>query len=216
MRKPIYCLLATFAPLPLAAAEVDLPDYPWWPNNTMVVDEAHLANKAGEYCATGQVDPVQFYLGWLPLQGFDAVCPATAEERDQILGDLYVSGYFGGLWLRDALDDVAARRAADLAKTNTAVERLVFAALEAQVGHTVQRGEDGSSAQVLVASRAGAPGLLGIYGYNLGYLQVLFENPSPGATTPPDALVCGDYLLDCASPYQDLAILDTFAPAIPS
>lgn len=221
MKSSTLLLLITLSPLPLLAAEVELPEYPWWPNNTMAVDDAHLSAKAGEYCASGQSDPVQFYLGWLPLQGFDVVCPATPEERDLILGDLYLSGYFGGLWLRDALDDVATAavldevsRAAALARTTTVVERAVFAALEAQVGHTVTRGEEGSPGQVLLASRAGAPSLLGIYGYNLGYLQVLFENPSPGATTPPDALVCGDYLLDCSSPYQDLAILETFSPAI--
>ncbi len=99
---------------PQAQAEtsVVIPSYPFWPNDAMVVDSTLVSDMAADYCASN-ADPSSegFFYGDLPLASIDALCTTPDAGVPSLLGNLYLSGYFGGIWLRDNLDDDAAARA---------------------------------------------------------------------------------------------------------
>lgn len=214
--KSSACVLAFLAlATPVDAAEVMVPAYPWVPNDTFEVDPASLEAFAEPWCAAGGGDPVDFYLGEMPLAAFDALCGATPEEASVLLGDLYISGYFGGVWLRDALDASApAAPFTRAALTGPALDAVLIRTLAAVAGAQLDRAQTGGDAEVVAAARAAVGTLYELYGYNLGYLKVILENPPPGVPAPEDALVCGDAFLDCRSPAYELEVLDAFAPAL--
>lgn len=81
-------------------------------------------------------------------------------------------------------------------------------------GQQVALARTGSYTEVLTQTRQSLPGQLSTFGYNLGYVEVLLENPPEGITPDPDVLICGDYFLDCQSAYLALGILTTFEPAL--
>lgn len=218
----------------LNAAEVTLPAYPFWTNPTFRVSQVTLDDAAGAYCAAEgpAADPLDFFYGTLALETMDALCqPAlTNAERDKLLGSLYVSGYFGGIWLRDALQDTSPRTLEQLRRRmlraqplqasrpggryGSPSEFVVFQALASTVAGQRRAAEQGTDSDVIVENYQSIPDLLYLYGYNLGYIQVLYANPPTGIELPPDALVCGDYLLDCSSPDIDLDVLSAYAPAL--
>jgi len=215
----------------------ELPPYPWVDNTTFVVDEAQLAVEAATYCAAeSEPNAVDFYLGTLPYETFDALCLDVDADTDVLLGNLYISGYFGGLWLRDALYEAPARLSeAHLgaleaqyglahgdfgANMSTArgpsTEGLLIRSLAALAGRPIDRAQSGGDTEVVLAARSALPMLLTLYGYNLGYIQVLLENPPPGDPTHGDALDCGEGFLDCSSEDIELDIFDAYAPVLSS
>lgn len=221
----------------LQAAEVTLPSYPFWTNPTFRVSQVTLDEAAGAYCAAEgpQADPLDFFYGTLALETMDALCqPALSDvERDKLLGSLYISGYFGGIWLRDALQDTSPRMLEQLrqrlrstalstppvskhtqARYGSPSEFVIFQALASTVAGQRRSAEQGTDSDVIVENYQSIPDLLYLYGYNLGYIQVLYANPPVGVELPPDALLCGDYLLDCYSPEIELDVLDVYASAL--
>ncbi len=208
------------------SASVTLPPFPYLPNPTIVVDPSTVEAMAGDYCATTSEPSAEaFVFGYLPLTSFDEICEASPEAVSTYLGNLYLSGYFGGIWLRDSLDS-AARCLVQPPATGPALPfdpppvrtasggdgifRLLVHTAQAQL--TV--AQSGSEAAVLADVRSKLPGLLSLYGYNLGYTRFMLDNPPQGAGTEEDVLMCGDYVLDCDSATIELLFLDRFRPAL--
>lgn len=229
------------------AAEVTLPTYPYWVNPTFRVSQSTLDDAAGSWCAEqgADADPLDFFYGALALDSLDALCQdsLTDAQRDKLLGSLYISGYFGGIWLRDALQDtsltsqldsrLAARlfppqvlakspggRSRVLARPGSSLrngspaEFAVFQSMALEVARTRKTAEQGTDEEVVDQNYQSIPDLLYLYGYNLGYIEVLYANPPEGVDLPEDALVCGDYLLDCSSPDISLDSLTRFEAAL--
>ncbi len=199
-------------------AAIELPAYPFTTTQAIVVDESAIAAAGGAYCrdARARATAVDFYLGALPLGSIDALCadgPAYtgAETR---LGSLYVSGYFGGLWLRDSLiaSDAAARAAAAGPQV-TGLSEVVFSALAELAGERLALAREGEDATLVDAARTSLPLLLTLFGYNLGYLQVAEENPPAGAPAAPSPIAC-DGFLACRGTGVDVATLDRYASAL--
>lgn len=216
-------MTSTLIAAPVAgAAEVILPPYPWVANETFVVDEAAVEARAQTYCAAegAAADGVDFYFGYLPQRAFDDLCLADAPQIDALLGDLYVSGYFGGLWLRDALSGAPREAAGALpipgGARGGALDAAVIRALARAAGGQVDRASAGGDGEVVLASRAALPPLLELYGYNLGYIEVVLEHPPAGVTPQVGALSCGEGFLDCGSDANDLAVLEALSPALGS
>lgn len=230
-----------------AAAVITLPAYPFWANQTMVVDPAFIQPYADDYCARAGANATaeDFFYGDLALHSIDQLGLeltaglSDAESVEALLGNLYVSGYFGGIWLRDSLEDttttlvtpgasvVLNRRTlagvtpsqADRAKRSSlqgdARDRLIFRTLAGVVGKQVDLALDGSAGAVLLANRSTLPSYLYVYGYNRGYLEVLLAYPPAGTPSQDGKLWCGDFL-DCASPGIDLDVLEVYRPALSS
>ena len=204
-----------------SGAEIDLPPYPRVATDTFTVDEGAIEADAEAYCAENpRGDAVDFYLGALPQGALDALCLAPDPDVAALLGDLYVSGYFGGLWLRDALLPSSQRIPLPLpagvgeGARGPLLDAAVVKALGAAAGRAVERATAGGDREAVVATRAALAPLLYLYGYNLGYLQVLVAHPPPGMPAPVGSLSCGPELLDCQSDEVLLAVFDAYEPAL--
>jgi hypothetical protein len=180
----------------------------------LVVDEAQITEVASAYCreqgqsAAGE----DFWLGYLPLEAIDdlgaeEIAPEAARVR---LGSLYLSGFFGGVWLRDnyffpggvtGSAGVSASPGGGLA----------FQALARSGAGLLAVTESGSPEEVLAAARAILPFFLMLYGYNQGYYETLSAHPPAGYTPPEAGLKCRGFL-DCEDPTVKLSVLDRYRP----
>lgn len=164
--------------------EVELPDVMM---NEAVVPyrpaDAALQGKAETYCAESGMkrDEVDFFLGYLPLAVFEALCEGIVgdAEIDSVLGELFVSGYFGGVWLRDVLGanepSGGGGAGGSLALVSPILDSSragIVAAGAADSGELIERA--GSEIEFL----------LSLYGYNLGYLEYVSAHPPPGSAEP--------------------------------
>lgn len=199
-------------------ASISLPAYPYAAGTSIVVDEARLAEDGGRFCrqTRGRGTAVDFYLGNLALGSVDRICGATDPGAAEVLlGNLYVSGYFGGIWLRDSLADRASAAAARTRGPITAMGLgdTVFSALAKLAAEQLARARSAPGDALIDAAHASLPLLLTLYGYNLGYIEVAVDNPPAGfpATTSP--IAC-DGFLACAGTTIDLATLDEYSGAL--
>jgi len=90
-------------------ATVQIPEYPVFSSTAIEVDQTVLNSFATAYCAanpsaTMGADP-DFFYRYLPLESIELVFQPTGstDTLAQLLGNVYVSGYFGGAWLRGIL-----------------------------------------------------------------------------------------------------------------
>lgn len=196
---------------PEPRAEVTLPDYPYWPNDALQIDEEHLVDLATAYCAEAgaAADDRDFFLGVLPLAAFDRFC--DGETAPAVLrGDMYLSGYFGGLWLRDELF-----RAEEKAGDYPLLKPL-FNWLTARLGDLDLLLSAGETQAIIDRARGGLPLWLIGFGYNRGYLDEVYVNPPAGFGPPELNMDCADDLaLDCTSPDVALTVLDNYRAALP-
>ena len=208
-------LLLAFGLSPISAwgAEVALPDFPFRENGAIVVEERLIGDFAEVYCdAAPSPSAVTFLLGALPQGSTDLLCEEQREDVppvEALFGNFYVSGYFGGLWLRDHL--VAEESSAVARATEGTMPDLVrFQRLVAVVRRLTRLSEGTDPRRLRMANRKSLPSLLSIYGYNLGYLEVLLENPpSPETELPEEILSCPSFLA-CEAPRTPLLLLDEF------
>ena len=130
------------------------------------------------------------------------------------LGNLAVSGYFGGVWLRDNLRDTAPAAApissAAVDLTVSAIGMRLFDALAG--GLTAVAANAGPWLTTTVA-HVTVPVMLALYGYNRGYLEYLLENPPAGVPSMRDTLTCNGFL-DCNSSAFPLEIATRYDTAL--
>ena len=189
---------------------VSLPPLPVREGMSFTVSDEAISARAADYVAAGgdPGDAPRFFFGDLAVSSLDSLAgtDVTAQEVRQELGNLTVSGYFGGIWLRDNLREAPApTRSEPAAAGDLTVSALgigLFDTLAA--GLTVAADHPGDWVVRSVAHLS-VPLLLAVYGYNRGYLEVLLENPPPGVTPAPGSLICEGFL-GCSS--------STVAPAI--
>lgn len=212
--------------LPAPAVTVRVPAMPVERGASFAVSRGQIATAAADFVADGgdAADNPRFFFGDLAVRSLDALA-STQPAPDQVradLGNLAVSGYFGGVWLRDNLR-VAPESATEIgpaAKESgvSAVGLRIFDALAASLaGLATSRPPI-----VRTAARVSVPVLLTLYGYNRGYLQFLLENPPAGVPSVRETLSCTGFLacnsnafpLDIATRY-DSALATLAAPTSP-
>jgi len=199
------------------SAEVLIPPYPFWPNQAFIVDEDRIASLASTCCEAGgpEQSSAAFFLGDLPMDSLDLLCLSAwgapeAPGAEVLLGDLYISGYFGGVWLRDSIS--GGHGHGHEGEAPAGFEQSIFDALTAAASGLVGVGRHGSDFSVLSGARLSVPLFLLLYGYNFGYIDVALENP-PEGTPPVEGLLVCDGFLDCESPGIELDVLDRFSTA---
>ena len=144
--------------------------------------------------------------------------PAPEQVRAD-LGNLALSGYFGGVWLRDNLRD-APTATATPAGTASTPSNLSISAIGIRLFDALTAGLAGAATSrpswiATTAARASVPVLLTLYGYNKGYLQYLLENPPAGVPSRLDSLSCKGFL-DCNSSAFPLEIANRYDTALAS
>jgi hypothetical protein len=190
---------------------IELPAYPWFPNDVMAVDLALLDRLIeGE---SGSVERLLF--GRVPLRIFgDGLTADTATlPLPGYLWIMHLSGYFGGVWLRREI--ARAQPEAPLLGVDVTPDAVAFTELTG-----VQAAAVGAAhSDAVVATAFAAAQLetqLDSYGYNHGYLTEILEAPPAGLTAPRDFFVAPG-LLDARYAVDEIAGLaelrDRFAAA---
>lgn len=183
---------------------VTLPPMPVDSGRSFAVSTEAIGDAADEYVAAGgdPADAPRFFFGNLATASLErlAAPSVTAGQVRTDLGNLAVSGYFGGVWLRDNLH-ATPQVEAPQAEVAQAAD-LAVAALAIGMFDTLAAGLTGAAAgSGLIATtvaHASVPVLLALYGYNRGYLEFLLENPPAGVASRRDTLGCAGFL-GCSS-----------------
>lgn len=155
-------------------------------------------------------DADSFY-GALPAATFDALVPTPGpQRRSELLGNLLISGYFGGIYLRGALSPVGVVEPPG-PPLFEAIGRTTFSELANQVASILEIVDHGDDQAVANASKIWSNQLALVLGYNRGYLEVALANAPPGVT-PVNSVTCVD-LLECRGTKFPLRLLDELSAA---
>jgi hypothetical protein len=203
------------------AVTVSIPEFPFDENQAVKIDKDVIEMFARQYAAeeSGTGTNEEFFLGYLPLKSADMLCAAgdDAYEIRKLLGNLYVSGYFGGVWLRDAMRGDKKRAEVLLSETlsegtgetiDSSHVSFVFDIIIAAAAMKIKRAESGGSASI-AACRLSLPSFLLIYGYNWGYLDYILNNPPEGADGIERPCYC-TRMLDCTVDGLNLETLNEY------
>lgn len=190
---------------------VNLPQLPATSGRSFTVSADAVTDAAQGYVDAGgdPADAPRFFFGDLAVGSLErlAAPDVTAGQIRDDLGNLTVSGYFGGVWLRDNLrptDPVPAPPpepvpAADLvAPADLSASALAIGMFDALAAGLTGAAASGNGWITTTAAHATVPVLLALYGYNRGYLEYLLENPPAGTPSMQDTLTCTGFL-GCSS-----------------
>lgn len=186
------------APNPVS---VDVPAMPVESGASFTVSRDAIAQVAAGYVAGGDpADSARFFFGDLAVASLEQLAdPAvTPDQTRQLLGNLAVSGYFGGIWLRDNLRDTATAAPAVVTAVTKPVIDLSPSAIALHVFDGLAAGFVGAAQSspwiVNLVAHVSVPALLALYGYNKGYLEVVLDSPPPGVASMADTLTCTGFL----------------------
>jgi hypothetical protein len=194
------------AALAEVAVRVELGDYPFWLNAALKVDRAALDAVAANYLAGLGTSPPQmsrFLFGHVPIAVFDQVFAgrAAAPTPPSTLWLFWVSGYFGGVWLRSEIDR-AQPVTSVIGAIRTPPDEATFRKISAAAAEALAAIDIGGDATFDYCEAALLPveggggfvnGLVENFGYNQGYLLQILEQPPAGLDTP------SAYAIDCSA-----------------
>jgi len=214
---------------PPPPATLALPALPVWPHDGLRVDEEGVAAAAGAWCAAGgsDEDAPSFFYGALPLASVDALCGALGDRPRvaTLLGDLYLSGYFGGVWFRDHADLFGGGFGSHGGSSEGGMTQEDFDEIAdnaALLSALAASGQDEDVFAHNLESLSPMDGfdldammdkLLVVYGYNYGYVEAIQANPPADYPGDPEVLRCQG-MLDCQSDRVELAALERFRVAL--
>ncbi len=176
---------------------VELPDHPFFPGTVMTREPALLDELADAYAVRTRPAPLvmtRFLFGDAPVELFDRIFASSDPGVLPTGGYLWVfhlSGYFGGVWLRDELARSGHNEA--IAGFSVTPSEDAFTD-ETDRAATALTAAASSPDHVLALSAASLfhaeHGLVDTFGYNQGYLLQIVEAPPEGLDTPADFVVC--------------------------
>jgi hypothetical protein len=206
---------------------VELGEYPLWPNPAIVEDRPSLDALAAAYVHAlggGETpDMPRFLYGRVAVAAFDAVFAGRAPETTSTLWQFWVSGYFGGVWLRSEIDR-AQPGTSTIGGIETAPTEDAFLVIAGAANDALVAIDAGGEELVSYCDAALLPsegggggfvnGLVENFGYNQGYMLQILEQPPEGLVTPDTYQIECRGTLSCtyASPKLD-ALADLVARA---
>lgn len=210
-------------PAPIVPADISLPEYPFYPNDSIDPDAEVLAEQGGRWCATKPEDDsnAAFYYGWMPLDTVDRLCAPRQPDWptiEKLMGNMYLSGYFGGIWFRDNAQSGGLGRPGGTGQGSTSEGD--FSALADKVRERIDLSTKGKDedvlAHVLASTASDVTKTLEstplIYAYNKGYAQSVLDNaPATIQNEPP--FTCVEFL-DCQTPGVLLNTFERFRPSL--
>ncbi len=200
------------APAAFSDATVSVPELPFPPNPSMVVSLESIRSVACGRCALagGELGSEDFFYGELAVDAFDRLTggqPLSDATRAELFGNLAVSGYHGGRWLKTVVDTLGSDGPADTA--TTLIGRIAWGLLGAVAAPSP--GDAGDRGLIDAASGTILPLVL-VYSYNRGYMEVALNSPPAGHEPTGPVLEC-DGRFDCMSPRFPLAGQDLYVDA---
>lgn len=198
---------------------VDLPPMPVRNGLSFTVSTPEITGIATAYVDGGgdPADSPRFFFGDLAVVSLtDLATPAPNPEDVRVqLGNLAVSGYFGGIWLRDNLSGAPAAAPSAEAGGLNLISRFGFRLFGGVAGVLTSWARESSPWAVTNLTNASTPVMLALYGYNRGYLEYLLDNPPPGVPSMKDTLTCTGFLA-CDSTAFPIELADRYDSALVS
>ncbi len=204
---------ATGVPEGCRDLEVRVPDHPFF-EDAILRPAPEGLNRLAERACIDAGEPVEinhFLFGDAPGLLFDEMLSrtgggvATGLALEERLWVLYLSGYFGGVWLRGEIVD--AQPESLIAGFGVVPDRQTFLENTADVRPAVA-AVTANDADAVAYARSVRDDLVDSFGYNKGYLLQILEDPPVGLTSPPNLLRCFGPL-DCRyDPLTLPALLD--------
>lgn len=186
---------------------------------SFTVSNDAIAGAAADYVAGGgdPADNARFFFGALAVSSLDALAAGNlSSEQVRIeLGNLAVSGYFGGVWLRDNLRGAPSTTAPGLSSStgDLLLSRVGMRIFDALAAGLTAVASIAPPWMVTATAHVSVPVMLALYGYNRGYLEFLLENPPPGVPSMRNSLSCRGFL-NCSSSAFPLAIANRYDTAL--
>ena len=184
---------------------VTLPQLPVTNGRSFTIAADAITDAAQGYVEAGgdPADAPRFFFGDLAVGSLErlAAPDVTAGQIRDDLGNLTVSGYFGGVWLRDNLrpsDPVPVPQPEPAPAADLSASALAIGMFDALAAGLTGAAASGNGWIARTAAHATVPVLLALYGYNRGYLEYLLENPPAGTPSMRDTLTCSGFL-GCSS-----------------
>ena len=185
------------SPLPLP--EIVFPPYPFWDNDAFAINEQKIATLAAEYCEEkgADADSADFFYHALPQAAFAALHDGVdGELAKTYMGDLYLSGFFGGVWLVSVLHPGIDKDAGPFDRLDWLFDGI--AGIVAGQMTLVYGGTDG---EIVTGAGKHARLMTPLYGYNRGYVEQVLASPPDGVQAPQGVLECGTRtVFDCRAP----------------
>lgn len=198
-------------------AAVVLPPMPVVSGRSFSVSQSAITRAATAYVGSGgdPADNTRFFFGDLAVTSLNGLADPSSTPGDVRtgLGNLAVSGYFGGIWLRDNLRDGSVTGPRTASRIGTVNASALAIKLFDGLASGLVGAASGPGWMVRAAAHASVPVLLALYGYNRGYLQVILENPPPGVPSMQQTLSCNGFL-DCNSTAFPLGIATRYDSAL--
>ena len=183
---------------------VRLPQLPTTGGASFTISADAISAVASDYVAAGgdPTDSARFFFGDLAVSSLQTLASPdiTPDQVRTQLGNLAVSGYFGGIWLRDNLRDAPATPAPapSSAPVDLTISKLGIGLFDAVAAGLTGAAATGNTWITTTVAHVSVPVLLTLYGYNRGYLDVILRNPPAGVPSMQDTLSCRGFLNCCA------------------
>jgi len=205
------------AAVPQRQVSVTLPQLPLSEGSSFTVSTDAIADVAADYVAGGgdPADSPRFFFGDLAARSLDDLAGQnlTSQQVRSRLGNLAVSGYFGGVWLRDNLRGPAPAAPPSSAPVDLTVSTIGMRLFDALAGGLTAVAANATPWLASSVAHLTVPVMLALYGYNRGYLEFLLENPPAGVPSLQNSLSCNGFL-DCNSSAVPLEIATRYDAAL--
>lgn len=205
------------AAVPQRQVSVTLPQLPLSEGSSFTVSTDAIVDVAADYVAGGgdPADSPRFFFGDLAARSLDDLAGQnlTSQQVRTRLGNLAVSGYFGGVWLRDNLRGPAPAVPPSSAPVDLPVSTIGMRLFDALAGGLTAVAANATPWLASSVAHLTVPVMLALYGYNRGYLEFLLENPPAGVPSLQNSLSCNGFL-DCNSSAVPLEIATRYDAAL--
>jgi hypothetical protein len=204
---------------------VELVDYPDFTTDVMATSPDLLESMAFDYASTlaegEEPEMERFLFGYVPVEVFNRIFDGDESETSGLLWLMWLSGYFGGRWLRGEIE--VAQPGAPLTTYSKTPDQVTFDSImaTAKVGLDAAAADDATVLEYARESLYDKPptepdgdpirGLTDNFGYNKGYMLQILEVPPEGLEAGPAyQITCGG-LFDCAYATPRLTVLTELA-----
>ena len=174
---------------------IEIPEHPYYETDALRRDEALLDELVQGYRidSKSKHDPATFLFGFAPARLFERAFTRPPQKLpiEGYAWVLFLSGYFGGLWLRTRMREAQLDSMLTQLGSPPTPEAFQIVVTRARGGTSAARGSD---ADALAYAEGILPELVAGFGYNQGYLQEILDRPPKGARAPRGFLIPGGAL----------------------
>ncbi|MBN1289721.1 MAG: hypothetical protein JXA49_08815 [Actinobacteria bacterium] len=201
----------------VSARTILIPDIPLNGRDIAFVDKELISSLASDYCRRegDRASDAEFFLGYLPLRSTDGLCVDSADFKQigSLLGNFIVSGFFGGIWLRDSLG-LSSFSKSPARQVTKAIGGPLFSLFTAFARKGIKISMEGSKSTVFISNLLFIFPFMILYGYNWGYFNYILDNPPGGTTFHEEYKSACHRLLDVRMPYDSPETLELYKPVL--